>query len=99
LAPLGSVDYDPLLFDNLYLVFVLGIKHTFVAHPVNIPGDEVQERLMWPPLIVLLNIFSQRMPGNLLSWVRRVTVNLFLLDRAIPAFLSGVIGRPMGSAG
>jgi len=22
------------------------------------------------------------MPGNLLSWVRRVTVNLFLLDRA-----------------
>ena len=37
------------------------------------------------------------MPGNLLSWVRRVTVNLFLLDRAIPSFLSGVIRRPVRS--
>jgi hypothetical protein len=59
LAHLGSVKSDPLLFDNLYLFFVLGVKHASVSHPVNIPGSEVQERLMWPPLIVLKNVFSQ----------------------------------------
>ena len=87
-----------MLFDNLNHRFVMRQEFTLVPQPVYMPRGIIPKSLVRPFLVVLVDIPAKGQTGDLGRGIRGIAVNLFLLDCPIPAFLPGIVGRPMGAA-
>jgi hypothetical protein len=89
---------EPLLFDKLNHRFVVSQKFRFVPQAVHMSWRIVPKGLVRPDLVVKANIPAQGRTGNLHCRIRGITVNLFLVDRTIPALLAAIVGRPSWAA-
>jgi len=71
---------------------------TLIPQAVHVPGGIIPKGLVRSFLVIVVDIPAKGQTGDLSRGIRGITVNLFLLGRPIPAFLAGIVGRPIGAA-